>query len=384
MTDYDLLILHRDTAAAKATFKNVPCGDMNMGVAAFVDSGDAALAVLRRQKCHIVLADADALCTDARIPFLAHAPAVCPDVIFLAISAPGVEEVLLSALGRENVYGCLSPALELREVEDALRRAKGHLDKMLLAQTAERLLDPDALDIPPALLKNVRANIRAILRDAAAADLTALAQGVSILFHETLSPRQREDIAWAKATTIELLFQFRYLLLGHDPECGGQLSPNEFLFKIQRMDSNEDLEDLCLFYLRRGIRILHPSGEGSQISSLIRTAIQITRQRYSDPGFTLVSLSEEIGISPNYLSSVFKMETGLRFKKYLNSYRIDQAKELLTDSRYKIYEVASLVGIEDSRYFSQIFRTYTGLKPSEYRNVCFYGDPAATPESSSS
>ena len=132
--------------------------------------------------------------------------------------------------------------------------------------------------------------------------------------------------------------------------------------------TNEDLEDICLYYLRRGADAVNPGGAG-QVSSLVRTAFAITRQRYADAAFSLVSLSDEIGISPNYLSSVFKMETGIRFKKYLNSYRIDRAKELLMDSRYKIYEVANLVGIEDSRYFSQIFRTYTGLKPSEYRNA---------------
>lgn len=378
MTDHNLLIVHKDIAAAKAVLKYVPCTKMNMAVAAFVSSGDAALTLMRQQKCHIVLADADAVCTPSRVPFLTHAAAQYPDCLFLAISSPEAQEVLLTALRRENVYDYVASELDAQELEHALRRAKEFDEKILLAQTANQLLDLNAFDVPPALIKNIRANIRSILKDAGDANLNSLAQGVSILFHETLSPQCKDDINCAKAAAIELIFQLKYMLLAQNLECDAALSPGELFQKIQRMDSNEDLEDLCLYYLRRGVQIVDPSGSNNQISSLIRTALQITRQRYSDSGFTLVSLSEEIGISPNYLSSVFKMETGLRFKKYLNSYRIEQAKELLTDSHYKIYEVANLVGIEDSRYFSQIFRTYTGLKPSEYRNVCFYGDPAAS------
>ena len=378
MLDLSILIVHKDPARVKAALKQINWPKLNMKLAAVLSGGDAALALMRQQTYHIVLADVDVLC-EGRAPFLPLAAARHPGSLFWAIGDPvGAAARLLPAMRLENVCDYVDAALDPVEIAAALRRGHETYSRHLLGQAADQLLDLNAFDIPSALKKNVRASLRAILKNAAEANLNALAQDVSILFHETLGPHCMGGVAAAKATAIELIFQLKYLLLSQNLECDNEFVPRVFLETIQCALTNEDLEDICLYYLRRGVQIINPNGSSSQVSSLVRAAFQITRQRYADPSFTLVSLSDEIGISPNYLSSVFKMETGIRFKKYLNSYRIEQAKELLMDSRYKIYEVANLVGIEDSRYFSQIFRTYTGLKPSEYRNACVY-DRAPTP-----
>jgi two-component system response regulator YesN len=63
---------------------------------------------------------------------------------------------------------------------------------------------------------------------------------------------------------------------------------------------------------------------------------------------------------------IFKTEVGKTFNECLIDYRIERAKELLKDSRYKIYEVSGKVGYKDVKYFSQIFKKITGMSPSEY------------------
>lgn len=371
MTDLSILIVHKDPNRVKAVLKhNINWAKLNMKIAAIVSGGDAALALMRQQPYNIIFSDIDIRCAGDAF-FLAHAARQNPDTLFLAIAAPSAAAQLLPILRRENVYDYIDASLDVREMESALKRAGALYRKRQLGKAADQLLDLNAFDVPTALKKNIRTNLRTILKDVSDANPTAMAQDVAILFHETLTPHCKGDIDVSKAAAIELIFQLKYTLLNQNLECDDEFVPRSFIQKIQATITNEDLEDLCLYYLRRGIHIINPNGSHNQVSSLVRSAFKITRQRYSDPTFTLVSLADEIGISPNYLSSVFKMETGIRFKKYLNSYRIEQAKELLMDSRYKIYEVANLVGIEDSRYFSQIFRTYTGLKPSEYRDACF-------------
>jgi two-component system response regulator YesN len=64
---------------------------------------------------------------------------------------------------------------------------------------------------------------------------------------------------------------------------------------------------------------------------------------------------------------MFKKEQGINFVDYLNELRINKAKELLADARYKTYEVAQAVGVPDSHYFSKLFRKYAGMTASEYR-----------------
>lgn len=53
---------------------------------------------------------------------------------------------------------------------------------------------------------------------------------------------------------------------------------------------------------------------------------------------------------------------------YLTQYRVHKAMELLRDCRYKIYEVAELVGYRDVTYFSSTFKRVAGLSPSEYQD----------------
>ena len=64
---------------------------------------------------------------------------------------------------------------------------------------------------------------------------------------------------------------------------------------------------------------------------------------------------------------MFYKETGVNFKDYLISIRIQKAKELLKNTHDKIYEIAHAVGYEDTRYFSDVFCRIVGCLPSQYR-----------------
>lgn len=103
-------------------------------------------------------------------------------------------------------------------------------------------------------------------------------------------------------------------------------------------------------------------------SSLVGAAIRIAHQQYSSPDFSLHSTAEQLLISPNYLSTKFKQETGHSFSHYVNSLRIQRACVLLEDTRNRVSDVAEMVGIEDVRYFTRLFKKQTGYTPGDYRN----------------
>jgi two-component system response regulator YesN len=58
--------------------------------------------------------------------------------------------------------------------------------------------------------------------------------------------------------------------------------------------------------------------------------------------------------------------TGDTFVSYLNKYRIEKAKTKLREGRYLIYEISEMVGYQNPTYFSQVFKSITGMSPSEY------------------
>ncbi|MBU3144835.1 response regulator [Clostridium sp. CF012] len=86
---------------------------------------------------------------------------------------------------------------------------------------------------------------------------------------------------------------------------------------------------------------------------------------------TLKDVSDHLYISTWYLSKLIKKETGSTFIYTLSEMRIDEAKKLLLQPQYKIYEVSTMIGFTDVTYFNKLFKSITGLKPMEYRNKNF-------------
>ena len=88
-----------------------------------------------------------------------------------------------------------------------------------------------------------------------------------------------------------------------------------------------------------------------------------------DTSISLAMLAEVAYMHPSYLSALFKKETGQNLTDYIVNCRIRRAMELLAHPHYKIYEVASAVGYGDAKYFSNVFKTATGMTPREWRMV---------------
>ncbi len=84
---------------------------------------------------------------------------------------------------------------------------------------------------------------------------------------------------------------------------------------------------------------------------------------------TLENTATHFHINKNYLSTLFKSSVGINFSDYITQLKMERAKYLLDNTTLKMYEISALVGYEDSRYFSQVFRKAYGVKPSQYRQV---------------
>jgi len=78
------------------------------------------------------------------------------------------------------------------------------------------------------------------------------------------------------------------------------------------------------------------------------------------------SIADNIGITPNYLSRLFREQTGVRLKDYITQLKIDKAKTLLDTSGLSIKNVAREVGYHNAKYFTKVFFKVTALTPSEY------------------
>lgn len=99
----------------------------------------------------------------------------------------------------------------------------------------------------------------------------------------------------------------------------------------------------------------------------IKLAIKFITNNFNE-NITLKDVADEVFLSQNYLSELFKKETGEGFYEFLSNYRIKKAKEILITTNLKIYEVAESVGYNDSITFGRAFKKITGVTPNSFRN----------------
>lgn len=119
--------------------------------------------------------------------------------------------------------------------------------------------------------------------------------------------------------------------------------------------------------LRKEVESLKSENKVPVSNLLVLRAIQYMEIHYSDR-ISLKDVANELYISPNYLSELFKKHTGQTFSDYLLSVRMEKSKLYLSNIAYKVADIAELVGFSDSRYFSSTFKKFYGMTPMEYRN----------------
>lgn len=81
---------------------------------------------------------------------------------------------------------------------------------------------------------------------------------------------------------------------------------------------------------------------------------------------TLEDIGARMYMNSVYLSRFFKQQTGQKFSHYLLSVRMVNAIRLLKENRYKIYEIAGMVGYKSDRHFAKQFKLFTGYTPKQY------------------
>jgi len=92
---------------------------------------------------------------------------------------------------------------------------------------------------------------------------------------------------------------------------------------------------------------------------------------YNDPELTLTSLADLVSIGRNQLSEVINSGTGSNFYDFVNKYRVDEVKQLMQNPKFKDFTILAIAfeaGFPSKSTFNSIFKKFTGLTPSVYRN----------------
>lgn len=125
-----------------------------------------------------------------------------------------------------------------------------------------------------------------------------------------------------------------------------------------------------VFSLKQGISYFIKSiseiGNEESVKTTVQEAMDYITANLSRE-ISLMEVAEHIHFSPEYLSKIFKKETGENIKKYILRRKMEAAKNMLCNPAIPIHEVAEKVGYDNFSHFTQIFKKYEHRTPSEYR-----------------
>lgn len=147
-------------------------------------------------------------------------------------------------------------------------------------------------------------------------------------------------------------------------QCIG-IGISEFLVKpINRKEIQSVLEKI-----RKELDMVVPSFSEEELEPPCSTTAEKIKEylcvNYTHPDLNLTSTAMAFGFNANYLSRMFKAETGVSFCDYLFARRMEKAVEY-AGRKMLMYQAAEKVGIPDPNYFGRCFKKHTGKSYSDY------------------
>lgn len=139
---------------------------------------------------------------------------------------------------------------------------------------------------------------------------------------------------------------------------------------VRRMERSETLDQLVELY--QDLRYqLYENPQGQKMNKTVSSIINYISKNYGR-NMPLEEIADAVGLSANYICTLFKKEMGVNLFSYIMEYRINRAKELLLSTNLKSYEIAEKTGFSDESYFSRSFKRITGQSPIEFKRSVFY------------
>jgi AraC-like DNA-binding protein len=126
---------------------------------------------------------------------------------------------------------------------------------------------------------------------------------------------------------------------------------------------------IAISMLREGNHNLSSKNLSMQVYSdnkSVKTAIEFLTEHY-DKTISLKELSHEVNYSSYHFLRIFKSATGMSPSEYLLNVKIEKAKKLLKYTNHAITEICYLCGFSSTSYFTQAFKRKTGVSPSYYK-----------------
>ncbi len=145
----------------------------------------------------------------------------------------------------------------------------------------------------------------------------------------------------------------------------GQIYDSVPYTEMKRLETLGEVKDWIIERYQKLILILKEAKLNAHYSKYTKKAISYILQNFSK-NISLNDVAQYIGVNSSYFSRVFKEDTGMGFVEYLNTTRIENAKQAIKAGNSKLKEIALDVGFNNYTYFTKVFKDVLNMTPQEY------------------
>lgn len=221
--------------------------------------------------------------------------------------------------------------------------------------------DTEPQEISPAEEERLREAVFAGNATEAQACLTALAQKLYTQSYDEVIPY-----------TVHLTYVLYHGVCGKYPLLRQTLA-DEFRACVTQLSDCELLADISARLAQFVSLIIEQLEEtrakaDTQGSGLIvARALEIIGREIANQSLCLNSIAEEIGLSANYIGTLFKSAQGVSVAKYIQDTRMEQVAHYLKTTKYPLAKILDCVGLEMNNYFYTSFKKYFGMSMGKYK-----------------
>ncbi len=196
-------------------------------------------------------------------------------------------------------------------------------------------------------------------------------EAVKVYFDEIVEMLQHgdKDLSFMELALIKILVTAKMVLSEVDPDGYKHINKQYYdvVFELRNMLSFEEKVTKVMDVVTH-IADMIESKRDDHNSKLVERVKKYIMARYNED-IQLNSIAESVCLSKNYVSQLFKQKMSMSIIEYIHRIRITKAKELMETTDLKIYEISDAIGYSDQHYFSSVFKRFTGLSPSEYKEL---------------
>lgn len=203
-------------------------------------------------------------------------------------------------------------------------------------------------------------------------DLRALEEA-----RRTFCARKQGHLSDDPLTNMKYLFVASMTLVMRFAITGGMNSETAYTtsdYYIQQMDKCKTIEDVeklheeAIDYFTRHMSALKKE---KIYSKTVVKCMDYIHHHLNSP-IRVTDIAGRLGKNPDYLSSLFKKETGMTITDYIMENKLRAAENMLLDSECSCATVSAAFAFSSQSYFTKMFREYTGETPKKFREKYMY------------